>query len=545
MESARSSSGSTPWFFDFTDKVGLDFVHDPGPTGSYFMPQIIGSGAALFDFDNDGRLDIYLLQNGGPDSKSTNRLYHQGSDGHFTDVSARSGLDVSGFNMGVAIADVNNDGWPDVLLTQYGGLRLFLNNGNGTFTDITKTAGLDSLGWGTSACFFDFDRDGWLDLIVANYVDYNGSSCTGGDGKKEYCPPGVFGGSVPKLYRNLGRIADAKAPFPVRFEDVTLKAGLGKYASTGLGVVCADFDGDRWPDIFIANDERPNWLFINQHDGTFKEEAVLRGIAYNRIGRPEANMGIALGDLRGSGLFDIFVTHLTGETNTLWVQEPRGMFQDKTAAWGLTAAAWRGTGFGTVFADFDQDGCLDLALVNGRIARPHASGRETESFWQLYAERNQLFANDGKNRFKDISPENLAFSGTAGVYRGLAYGDIDGDGAIDLLVTAIGERARLYQNIVPGRGHWLMVRAVDPALKRDAYGAEITLEAGGRRWKRWLNPASSYLCSNDPRVHFGLGKADVVDRVTVLWPDGSEENFPGGKVDRLVILYKGHLGLRD
>jgi hypothetical protein len=280
-----------PWFQDVTEELGLHFVHDAGPVGNYFMPQVMGSGAALFDFDNDGRLDIYLVQNGGPGSRSTNRLFRQGPDGRFTDVSAGSGLDVAGHGMGVAIGDVNNDGWPDVFLTGFGRVRLFLNNGDGkTFTDITQEAGLDNVSWATSACFVDFDRDGWLDLLFVNYVDYDPSrSCPGKGGKRDYCHPSVFGGTIPKLYRNLGRQGGAQAPHGVRFEDVTLKSGLGQVPGPGLGVICADFNGDHWPDIFIANDAQPNRLWINQKDGTFKEEAVQRGIAYDVMGRVQAN----------------------------------------------------------------------------------------------------------------------------------------------------------------------------------------------------------------------------------------------------------------
>jgi hypothetical protein len=526
-----------PWFLDVTQESGLDFVHDPGPTGAYFMPQIMGSGAALFDFDNDGRMDIYLLQNAGPNSKSTNRLYHQGPDGRFTDVSKNSGLDVAGYNMGVAVADVNNDGWLDVLVTQYGGLRLFLNNRNGTFTDVTREAGLDSPLWGTSACFFDYDRDGWLDLVVVNYVDYDGSSCPGPDGP-DYCAPKAFGGAAPKLFRNLGRVPGGKVG-TVQFEDVTLKSGLGRFASSGLGVVCADFDGDRWPDIFVANDGRPNWLFINQHDGTFKEEAVSRGIAYNAMGRAQAGMGIGLGDVKGKGLFDLIVTHITEETHTLWRQGPRGLFEDGTMDAGLACTGCRGTGFGTVLADFDQDGALDLAIVNGRVSRPLPGNRASGLFWEPYAERNQLFVNDGKGSFQDVSLQNSPLCGAAGVYRGLACGDVDGDGSLDLLVTELAGPARLYRNAVGERGHWLLIHAFDPALHRDAYGAEITVQAGGRRWTRWLNPGYSYLCSNDVRAHFGLGSLQRVERFIVLWPDGTEEAFPGGGVDRLLVLSKG------
>jgi hypothetical protein len=523
---------------DITAESGLNFVHDAGPTGSYFVPQIIGSGAALFDFDNDGRLDIYLIQNGGPKSGSTNRLFRQGADGRFTDVSAGSGLDIAGYGMGVAIGDVNNDGWPDVLVTQFGGARLFLNNGNGTFTEITKEAGLDTLLWGTSASFVDYDRDGWLDLVVVNYVDYAPISCFGAAGLREYCPPKSFAGTITKLYRNLGRPAGGNAN-TVRFEDVTLKAGLGRLPGPGLGVLCADFNGDGWPDIFVANDEQPNRLWINQKDGTFKEEAVVRGLAFNGLGQTQANMGIAFGDVAGEGLFDVFVTHLTEETHTLWRQGPRGMFQDRTAAAGLASPRWRGTGFGTVLADFDFDGALDLAVVNGRIARgPPAEAKALGPFWSRYAERNQLFANDGKGRFRDISADDEPFSQTAAVSRGLACGDLNGDGALDLLVTTVAGPARLYRNVAPKRGHWLLVRALDPALRRDAYGAEVRVCAGGRRWLRSINPGYSYLCSNDPRAHFGLGGAERVEAIEVLWPDGTAEAFPGQSVDQMVVLRK-------
>jgi hypothetical protein len=487
------------WFEDVTDVRGLRFTHDVGPLGSYFMPQIVGSGCALFDYDGDGRLDIYLIQNAGPDSGATNRLYHQEADGTFRDVSAGSGLDVAGFGMGVATGDVNNDGRPDVLLTEYGRTRLFLNNGDGTFTDVSKDAGIDNPGWGTSAALVDYDRDGWLDLVVVNYLDYGPDRpCTDLGGRREFCPPTAFSGTVTRLYHNLGRGPGGRG---VRFEDVTAKSGLEKHPGPGLGVVCADFDGDGWPDIFIANDRKANHLWINQHDGTFKEEALRRGLAYNCDGQAQGNMGIALGDVDGDGLFDIFITHLTEESHTLWRQGPRGLFRDGTAAAGVTGTRWRGTGFGTVMADFDHDGALDIAVANGRVMHtrtaapvPPDTVARLGAFWSEYAERNQLLINDGKGHFHDASPDDPAFCGLPGVFRGLACGDIDGDGALDLLVTEVFGRARLFRNVAPKRGHWLLVRALDPALGgRDAYGAEVVVQAGGRRWKRWVNPGGSYL----------------------------------------------------
>jgi hypothetical protein len=529
-----------PWFADVTDKVRLDFVHEAGPVGDYFMPQALGSGAALFDYDGDGLPDLYLLQNGGPKSKATNRLYRQLPGGKF-ELCRGSGLEINGYNMGVAVADVNNDGWPDVLVTQFGGVRLFLNNGDGkTFTEVTKEAGLHAPAWCMSAAFFDFDRDGWLDLVVVCYVDYDPTwPCRTPSGRPEYCAPKTFPGRVCKLFRNLGR-QPGQGP-RVRFEDVTIRSGLGALPGPGLGVDCADFTGDGWPDIFVANDGQPNRLWVNQKDGTFKEEAARRGLAYNGMGIAEAGMGIALGDVDGDGLFDVVVTHLVEETNTFWRQGPPGWFRDRTAAARLGARGSRGTGFGVVLGDFDQDGALDLAVANGRISRaPAMVNAALGPHWGLYAERNRLFANDGKGgRFRDISTSNPALCGTANVARGLICADVDGDGALDLLVTTVAGRARLYRNIARKRGHWLMVRAVDPALKRDAYGALVRVRAGARRWLRLINPAGSYLCSSDARAHFGLGSADRVDEIEIAWPDGLTEVFPGGAVDRGLVLNRG------
>jgi enediyne biosynthesis protein E4 len=547
----RSSSTSTPgaeqpteppWFEDVTRAVGLDFVHDCGPLGNYPMPEQVGSGAALFDFDKDGRLDIYLLQNGGPQG-AKNRLYKQLRDGSFKDVSAGSGLDFAGYNMGVAIGDVNNDGWPDVLVTQYDGVRLFLNNGDGTFADVTAESGLSNPSWGTSAAFFDYDRDDRLDLVVACYVDYDPTwVCKGGTGERDYCAPRTFRGRVSRLFHNMGPGASPSGGKPprVRFEDVTEASGLGALPGPGLGVVCADFNGDGWPDIFIANDGAPNCLWINHHDGTFHEEAVQRGIAYNAMGQAQAGMGVALGDVDGDGLFDIYVTHLSEETNILWKQGPRGVFRDRTAAAGLITQAWRGTGFGTLLADFDHDGALDLAVVNGRVsARPTVQDTSLGPFWSRYGDRNLLFAGDGTGRFRDISLQNTPFCGYYNVGRGLVRGDIDGDGAQDLLVTSIGGPARIFRNVAPKRGHWLEVRAYNPALKRDALGAEVRIRAGERERVTWLHSAESYLCSSEPIAHFGLGAAERVDGIEVLWPEGERETFPGCAVDRRVELHKG------
>jgi hypothetical protein len=532
-------AGEPPWFRDDTAAVGLDFRHDAGPLGRYFMPQIMGSGAALLDFDNDGFFDLYFVHNGGPDSGARNRLYRQLPGGRFQDVSDHSGLDVAGWGMGVAVGDFDNDGFVDLYLSQYGGGRLFRNRGDGTFADVTRAAGVEEPCWGTSCCFCDCDRDGWLDLVVVHYVDYDPAVvCGPTSGKRDYCHPRTFPGTALRLFRNLGKDAGGRWR---GFEDVTEKAGLAK-RGPGLGVTCADFNGDGWPDILVANDAAANHLWINRRDGTFADEAMLRGVAFNAAGNPQSNMGVALADVSGSGRFDLLVSHLTEETHTLWQQTAPGLFTDRTVASGLASPRWRGTGFGTVLADFDLDGAPDLAVVNGRVARtrgalPAADG--LDSYWVPYAERNQLFVNDGRGHFRDISESNLSLCGARGVHRGLVWGDFDGDGRIDLVVTAVAGPARFLRNVAPRRGHWLLVRAVDPALHRDAYGAAIAVRAGGRRWVGSINPGQSYLCSGDPRAHFGLGIVERVDELRVDWPDGRSESFEGGAVDRVRLLERG------
>jgi hypothetical protein len=532
-------------FVDVTEAWGLDFQHQAHSDEPYFMPRMVGSGAAVLDYDSDGYLDLYLLQNGGTNSGIPNRLYRGSATGKFEDVTMGSGLDVDGRGMGVAVGDVNNDGKVDVLVTEYGRARLFLNESTGAkpaFRDISESAGIRDYYWGLSTSFLDYDRDGWLDIVLVNYVDYDPARwCADGKSRQDFCGPRAFGGRPTQLFHNMGGAANATND-SVRFEDVTVTSKIGSRPGPGLGVFCADFDGDAWPDILVANDGKPNHLWINQKDGTFEEEAELRGIGYNNMGESEADMGIAIGDVNGDGTFDIFVTHLTTETHTLWVQQPRGMFMDQTAKSGLANSAWRGTGFGTAMVDLDNTGAADMVVVNGRVVRAGVDSEHMAEglaeFWQPYAERNQLFKNvNGK--FVDISEQNPAFCGRAEVSRGLVCADFDSDGGIDLLVTQVAGPARLYRNSLKQRGHWLLVRALDAKHQRDAYGAEITIKTGDRTHIRWMNPGYSYACSNDPRVHVGLGDAANYDAIQVLWPDGQMETFPGGAADRLVELRQG------
>ncbi|HTU91133.1 MAG TPA: CRTAC1 family protein [Gemmataceae bacterium] len=541
-EQDDSSSYDDPlWFRDDTASVTVDFQHQAGPVGRYFMPQIMGSGAALLDFDNDGRFDLYFVHNGGPESSTRNQLYHQTQDGCFEDVSTGSGLDIAGYGMGVAVGDMDNDGWVDVYVSQYGGGRLFRNRGQGRFEEVTRSAGVEQPCWGTSCAFVDYDRDGWLDLIVVNYVDYDPShKCGPASGKGDYCHPSTFPGSEARLFRNLGR--DGKESW-LGFRDVTVSAGLARRAP-GLGVVCADFNGDGWLDIFAANDAAANLLWINRRDGAFVEEARMRGVAFDGLGNAQSNMGATVGDVDGDGRFDLFISHLTAETHTLWRQTAKGLFEDGTAAARLAMPHWRGTGFGTILTDFDNDGALDIAVANGRVARgPVVSGDGLSPYWGRYAERNQLFRNDGKGVFSDISRGNKAFCGAFAISRGLVWGDFDDDGGIDVVTTAVAGPARFYRNIAAGRGHWLIVRARDPVRKRDAYGAVVSFQAGGRSRIGLINPGQSYLSSGDPRAHFGLGSIDRVEEIRIDWPDGpvqdAAEIFPCGPVDRVVVVERG------
>jgi len=530
----EESPDGPAWFADITASAEVRFVHNPGDVSQYLMYQAIGSGCAIHDLDGDGRPDLVLLTNAGPKSSLTNKLFRQKPDGTFEDVSAGSGLDFPGWNMGIAIGDVNNDGWPDIIVTQAGGAKLLLNLGEMKFRDVTAEAGIANPSWGTAAAFLDYDRDGWLDLVIVNYVEYDPTfPCLASNTTRDYCAPRVFQGSITRLLRNRGGN-------PVRFEDVTLSSQLGTKAGPGLGVAVADFDGDGWPDIFVANDGRPNHLWINQRNGTFREEGALRGVARADEGMAFAGMGVAVGDVGHDGQLDLLVTHLGSETHTLWKQGPRGRFRDRSAAWGLTDLKHRGTGFGVVLGDFDQDGELDLAIGNGRVDREPVAREKPglSPHWQPYAERNQLLAGSA-GRFRDISHNNPALCRYFTVARGVACGDVDGDGAPDLLINAIGEPARLLRNVAPGRGHWIGVRAIDPRWKRDAIGAEVIVRAAGTERLGVVASSQGFLSEGPAALHFGLGPAARVEELEVAWPDGTREAFPGGMSDRLVELRRG------
>lgn len=498
------------------------------------MAQITGSGAAFLDYDNDGDLDIYLVNGRGIDSASgrpsSNRLYRQEGNGTFVDVTDGSGLADEGFGMGVAVGDIDNDGYVDVYVTNVGPDALYRNSGDGTFDNITRVAGILNSNWGSSVAFLDFDRDGFLDIYVTNYLVYESAVvCTDEAGRRDFCGPQVFSPVPDILYRNEG---DGS------FSDVSEISGIGRAGSRGLGVAVGDFNGDGYSDVYVANDGEANFLWINRRDGTFEEQALVLGAAVNMLGRPEAGMGVALNDLDDDDDLDIFITHLRGESNTLY-RGIGGMYEDDAFGSRLGGSSVSYTGFGTGFFDFDNDGDLDLVVANGRVIRgpvllPDAVG----TFWDAYAEPNLLYRNEGQGVFTDVSDHASDFTGMMENSRGLVFGDIDNDGDIDLLVTNGGGRARLYRNDNEG-GHWLMVRAWDPDLGRDAVGAGVTVVAGERRINRFVAPAYSFLSSNDPRVHFGLGSLSRIDQIVVHWPDGDVEEFGGTEIDVMITVRKG------
>ncbi len=568
------SDSSSGLFVDITDEVGIDFQRVVGPLGTYFLPEINGSGGAMFDYDGDGDLDIYLVNSGRspkavgdfPDTvRIENRMYRQEADGHFVDVTAGSGLGDTGYGISCAIGDVDNDGDLDVLVTNYGPDRLYLNDGQGRFQNVSEQAGITSAGWANSAAFCDYDRDGHLDLFITQYgseaFDAHKRACDYGGGNVGYCSPLEFQPSHDVLFHNQG-------PGPngiVRFRDVTSAAGIDAQRAEGTGfcVVPADLNRDGWTDFYVANDMYANRLWINKKDGTFEDLGLQTGSAYNFLGRGEASMGLAIGDVDSDGDPDLLSTHFTDETNTLYIND-RGQFRDATEQWHLGLPSRRHTGWGVAFIDLDHDGFLDLPLVNG-LALPcqwrnsdadrqgdvvdldtlteagQATVDDPAEFWSEYLDRNQVYFNTGKQSFVERTNQAGDFCRKPNSGRGLIYGDIDNDGDLDLLVTTTGGRARLYRNDVPKSGHWLRITLQLQTSLRDAYGAELIVVAGTHRYHRILNPASSFLASHDPRAHVGLAE-EHYDRIEVRWPDGSlqTEHFPGGTVDRPVTLVQGH-----
>ena len=541
------------WFTEEAAASGLDFIHFNGAAGRFHYPELLPPGVGVLDYDNDGDLDVYLVQGRMLDAgltpddalippagtgPLTGRLYRNdlevGPDGarrlRFTDVTAASGIEADGYGLGVAAGDVNNDGWTDLFLTNFGSDALYLNRGDGSFTEAAAERGIGpTAGFGVSAAFVDHDRDGWLDLYVGHNVDYtleNGIECGTLADARDYCPPETYGGTPDHLYRNTG---------DGRFVDVSDTALAGGRFGPALGVATADFDGDGWIDIYVANDGVENLLWINRRDGTFRETGLLAGAALSGMGMTEASMGVDAGDFDNDGDEDLFLTHLNGQGNNLYINDGSGRFEDRSTGSGLGAGSLAYTGWGTTWFDFDNDGWLDLLSVNGTITA--LPGRSAGQF--PYDQRKTLFRNLGGGRFADVTEQAGAAFALSEAGRGAAFGDVDNDGDVDVLVGNVAGPVRLLINHVGERRHWLGLRLAGSG-GRDMLGARVAVLRDGSPtlWRR-ARSDGSYASANDPRVLVGLGDSDARPTVTVHWPDGGVEEWRDVEIDGWTTLVVG------
>ncbi len=561
---AAGGAQTAEWFTEQAKASGLDFTHFNGASGRYYYPEILGPGVALFDYDNDGDLDVFVTQGRmlGPvddpakalvppadPSRPGGRLFRNdlrvAPDGtrtlHFTDVTASSGIKTTQYGLGVAAGDYDNDGFVDLFLTNFGTNQLFHNNGDGTFTDVTEQVGLKSQpGVAVSAAFVDYDRDGWLDLYVAYNVNYQldrEQVCPNSSGVRDYCPPQIYGGRPDHLYRNLGN---------GRFVDVSDRALVGGKFGPALGVTAADFNGDGWPDIFVANDGEPDLLWINQRDGTFREMGLQAGVAVTADGQAEASMGVDAADFDNDGDDDLVETELTTQGFNLYVNDGSARFTDASAASGIGPLSQQYTGWGTNWIDFDNDGWLDLLSVNGPIVRNEG---QPGVAWP-YGQRKLLFRNRGGGKFENVTDKAGAVFQLLEAGRGAAFGDIDNDGDIDVVVGNDNGPIQLLLNQIGSRNHWLGLRLTGsptrtsasggPARDRDMLGAEVTVvRPDGTRLRRRAKSGASYGSANDPRVLVGLGTSSGPVQVEIRWPDGKTETRSAVGIDRWITLREG------
>ncbi len=535
-------------FREAAEATGLSFDHFIGATGEMYIVEIMGAGGALLDYDSDGDLDVYLLQGNilTPDKtiaestfplrknqKLGNRLFRNeivpSGRLRFTDVTAEAGLDFVGYGMGAATGDYDNDGDVDLYVANFGPNLLYRNNGDGTFTDVTHEAGVGDERWGVSAAFVDYDRDADLDLMVVNYVDFTlqgNKQCYAPSGERDYCTPLVYKGAVDKLWRNDGY---------GKWTDVSISSGIAGAFGPGLGITTSDFNRDGWIDIYVANDTTPNLLWVNQGNGAFREAALEAGVAYGEDGLPKAGMGTSFGDFDADGDDDLIVLNLRAEGCSLYANEDGAYFTDVTLRFGLGHLTYRSTGFGVDWIDYDGDGWLDLFMANGAVTIMEEQRGEPYPFRQP----NLLLRNVEGRRFEDVSGGAGPALQRAEVSRGAAFGDIDNDGDIDILLTNNNGPARLLLNQVGNRNNWMMIRLEGLQCNRQGLGARVGLLRPGQptRWRR-VHTDSSYASASDPRVHFGLGNATGPQTIIVEWPDGSREKW-----DRLPV--NTHLTLRQ
>jgi hypothetical protein len=504
-------------YVDVAAEWGITFRHENGASAEKVMVETFGSGVAAFDYDNDGQVDLFFanganLHAGAP--SPGNALYQNTGPARFIDVTERAGIKGNGrFTTGVAVGDVNNDGWLDLFVAGYGGNALYQNSGTGTFTDITARAGVAGGGWSSSAGFFDFDRDGDLDLYVTRYLDYDvrrnrycGHRKTG---YRMYCDPRNFDGVPDLLYRNDGN---------GRFTDVSAQAGIANPAGKGLGVAFGDVNDDGWPDVYVANDLVRNFLYVNNTNGTFTDATYRAGVGYDENGKPQAGMGTEIADVDDDGRLDIFVTNFSEELNELYRNRGDLAFEDVTRAAGLESA-WLRLGFGTKLFDADNDGRLDIHVTNGHVL-------DNVALYQprlAYRQADQLFINRGNGKFADVSAEAGPAFRIEHVGRGSAVADLDNDGDLEIIVSNCGEPPLVMRNDVVNRRHWLALTLRGRESNRFGIGARVIVEAGGLRQVREVGTAGSYLSASPPALHVGLGSRSTVERLTIRWPSGKQQ----------------------
>jgi len=519
---------------DATSAAGITFRHNSGAYGGKLLPETLGAGCAFLDFDGDGWQDLILINGtdwpGHERARSTLRLYRNNRNGTFTDVTSQAGLDVEMYGMGIAVGDWNNDGFPDLFVSCVGQSRLFQNTGKGTFTDVTARSGLQGrTALSTSAAWVDVDRDGRLDLFVCNYVRWSAEHdvfCSLDGKRKSYCTPEAYRGETCWLFHNNG---------DGTFTDVTATSGIFDTSSKSLGVVILDDDRDGYPDLFVANDTQPNKLYRNRRDGTFRDGGVEAGVALSREGRARAGMGADAADVDGSGRSTIAVTNFDNEMVGLYRPVEAGSFEDVAVAAGVGAASRDTLGFGCVFADIDLDGRLDLVVVNGHIDETARDLRRSAG----YAQPPHLFVNSGGFKFRDAAAEAGAAFVQPLVGRGLAYGDFDRDGDVDLLVTTNNGPAKLFRNDVTSKNRSIRFRLVGTQSNRDAIGATVRVWNGSATQSRLVRSGSSYLSQSELPVTFGLGAMDAVDRVVISWPSGRTEEFPRQAAGTAYVCVEG------
>ena len=511
------------------------------------MPEILGAGVALFDYDNDGDLDVYLLQGTmlepgkkplvppPPGWKPGNRLFRnmlsETGKLQFVDVTEKAGVGHIGYAMGVAVGDYDNDGYQDLYVTNFGRNVLYHNNGDGTFTDVTEKAGVDDPRWSASAAWVDYNNDGLLDLFVCDYVDFTvrgNKQCYSPTGELDYCSPLAYHPIPSRLFRNLGN---------GKFVDVTEASGVGSSYGPALGVICMDFNGDGLIDIYVANDAAANRLWLNQGNGTFKEAGLDTGVALSADGLPKAGMGVTADDIDNDGRLELLVTNLNREGVTLFRSDGKGMYDDDTAQFRLAQPTFGYTGYGVGFFDYDNDGLMDLFIANGAMTIIDSMQNNPDP----YAQKNQLFHNEGAGKgFREVTDVAGPALQLIEISRGAAFGDIDNDGDIDIVITNEDGPARLFLNEIGSKRHWLLVRLESPKVNRFGMGARVGVFRRGMPvlW-RHAHTDGSMLSASDVRVHFGLGGNPRIDAVAVHWLDGSKEKWENIRADRMITLRQG------